>query len=158
MAQTKKRKPVKPLLPEGEYCEKKFELSWDDTLAMTLNTYFRLLFYKNGSANIGDRITLKIRIYVGLHLLKNFECGDAGIKDILTDAIDIVQKSWDSKNREIKVLSKPQKDTLGAALVIVHTLVEESSLWEQAQAYKAAEDICLPHAKNFEYILLKSEE
>jgi hypothetical protein len=122
---------------------------------MTLNCYFRLLAYRDGFANLGDRITLKIRMFVGLELLKNFE--SIGIQEILEEAQAIIHASWDSKNKQIKILTKEDQDKIGTACTIVHTLIEQSSLWDQAAAYKAAEDRCIPNADKWEYVLITQD-
>ncbi|BAQ02678.1 hypothetical protein AVU38_gp150 [Ralstonia phage RSL2] len=156
MAKTQIRKGFRPK-QDGivEYSAKKFEYSEDDSTTMTLNCYFRLLAYRDGFANLGDRITLKIRMYVGLELLKNFE--SVGIQEILEEAQAIVHKSWDSKNKQIRVLSREEYDKVGTACSIIHTLIEQSSLWDQASAYKAAEDRCIPNADKWEYVLITQD-
>lgn len=138
-----------------EYSAKTFEYSEDDSITMTLNCYFRLLAYRDGFANLGDRITLKIRMFVGLELLKNFE--STGIQEILEEAQAIIHASWDSKNKQIKILTKEDQDKIGTACAIVHTLIEQSSLWDQAAAYKAAEDRCIPNADKWEYVLITQD-
>lgn len=138
-----------------EYSEKVFEYSEDDSTTLTLQNYFRFLAYRDGFANLGDRISLKIRMLVGLELLKGFE--SSGVQEILEEAHEIVHKSWDSKNKQIRILSKEEQSTVGTAISIVHTLIEQSSLWEQASAYKKAEDRCIPNADKWEYALITQD-
>lgn len=149
------RKGFRPQVATVEYSAKKFEYSEDDSITMTLNCYFRLLAFREGFANIGDRITLKIRMYVGLELLNNFE--SVGIQEILEEAQEIVHKSWDSKNKLVRVLTREEYDKVGTACTIIHTLIEQSSLWDQASAYKKAEDRCIPNADKWEYVLITQE-
>ncbi|BAS04953.1 hypothetical protein [Ralstonia phage RSF1] len=156
MAKTQIRKGFRPKQDGAvEYSAKTFEYSQDDSITMTLNNYFRLLAYRDGFANNGDRITLKIRILVGLELLKGFE--SVGVEEILAEAHDIVHKSWDSNNKLIRVLTREELDKIGMAVTIVHTLIEQSSLWEQASAYKKAEDRCIPNADKWEYVLITQD-
>lgn len=149
------RKGFRPKVATIEYSAKKFEYSEEDSTTLTLNSYFRLLAYREGFANLGDRVTLKIRMYVGLELLKNFE--SVGIQDILEEAQAIVHQSWDSKNKLIRTLSREEYDKVGTACAIIHTLIEQSSLWDQASAYKKAEDRCIPNADKWEYVLITQE-
>lgn len=155
MAKTKPTKKRVIQQADVEYSEKKFEYTHEDSTMLTLNVYFRLLAMKRGQGNNGDRITLKIRLLVGLDLLKAFE--SSGVHEILQDAYDIIHGSWDMVKKTTRVLTAEENREVGLALTIVDTICECSSLWEEASAYKRAEDQCLPGANKFEYVLIKSE-
>lgn len=158
MGKTKSpRKKYQPPNTGGiTYSEEAFLYSTEDSVLLTNNIYLRLLSFVNGTANYSDRTTLKIRLLVGLELLKGFT--GEGAEELLTNALTIIEHCRDKENRSIRLFTKEEYDIVKEAITLVHQLSDQSTLWMEASAYKKAEDLCIVGADKYEYVFIKEVE
>lgn len=127
-------------------------LSDEDFSRLAIDAYLRVERLRTGDAVHGDRQTVIIRLHAGVDRLKDFH--HEGGEELLADAIKIATSYRPQAKREIRKLNEEQLAVLQQALALVDELFSMSTLWEQTQAYKYAEDKCLVDSDKTEYVLM----
>lgn len=141
--QTKKSEGVK-------YVEGHFAHSEEEEQTLTIYSYIRLKLMGDGDAVHGDRLSMRVRLLAGLHLLDNFEY-DSYNRALLMRGLEIVAAYRPQLKRDLRKVDVGSMGTLTKAVDLVAELMKASTLWEQVVAYKYGEDNTFIGSETYTY-------
>lgn len=144
---TKKYNPPKKGI---EYVEQVFLYSRQDEVDLTIQIYFRLMYFVRGQGTFADRTTLLIRLYAAHSLLEFYDV-EQGAQTIQL-AIAILQGCRNKETRTIRLFDPAEKAIINHAMDMTCDLFSEATLWECARATKFGEDSFITKASDYEYV------
>lgn len=146
---TKKYSPPKKGI---KYSEQVFLYSRQDETDLTIQLYFRLMYFVNGQGTFADRTSLLIRLYAAHSLLEFYDVEDGAAT--IQMAVAILQGCRNKETRSIRLFHQAEKVIINHAMDMTCDLFMEATLWECARATKFGEDSFILEASDYEYIFV----
>lgn len=146
-----KKKPVQVVDMQNDVVGY-LQLSEEDFGYLTTYSYLLIDRFATGEATHAERQSTLIRLYAGMQRLLDFYYEGGG--SLLWRTLEAVNAYRPQAKKEVRKLSPEQIELLTKATVMIDEMLSNSSVWENAQAYKYGEDKCIKDSNQTEYVLI----